>query len=283
MRGTVTTLFAERATKYASLGILLLLAAFAVLPALWMFITAFKTVAETYTYPPTWLPRQPTLDSFAYILRRGSFPTYFRNSTVVALAATVLTLAIAIPAGYAFSRFHFPGSGFLPMTFLITQMFPSVLLIIPLFQLVRALHLLNTLYALVLADVTFALPLTVWLLKVAFDQIPRDLDEAALIDGCGWASAFTRVILPVSLPGIAAAGIFAFIAAWDEFVFALTFTTSDALRTLPVGLQYFITAYEVHWNHLAAGSLVATLPVLVLFFFMLRFLIGGILSGATRG
>jgi len=162
-------------------------------------------------------------------------------------------------------------------------MFPGVLLIIPLFQVVKALHLIDSLGALVLADVTFALPLSVWLMAGFFDTVPRELDEAAQIDGCGVFGSLRRVVLPASAPGIAATAIFAFIAAWDEFVFALTFINTDTNRTLPVALNLFITSYEIKWNDLAAMALMVTIPVLTLFFVIQRWLVGGLTAGYGKG
>jgi len=268
--------------KYISIVILLLLIIFSVLPFLWMFATSFKSGAETYTNPPTWIPKQPTLSNYRYILQRGSFAMYFRNSIIVALATTIITLIVASSAGYAFSRFRFAGWKFILLAFLVTQMFPSVLLIIHLFQVVKTMRLLNTLYALVLSYITFNLPLCVWLLKGFFDQIPRELEEAAMIDGCSRVSALVRVILPVSLPGIIATGIFAFIGAWDELVFAMTFTSSDDARTLAVGLGRFITSYEIQWNHLAAGSVITTVPVIIMFLLVQKLLVKGALAGSVK-
>lgn len=279
----MTSLFVKRNIRILLLLVLFVLILFSVIPGVWIFITAFKNIGEIYAYPPTLIPKQPTLENFLYILQRGSFPLYFRNSALVSLGTTFLSLVVTVPAGYAFSRFHFWGSGKLLAVFLVVQMFPGVLLIIPLFQVFKALDLINSLSALVLANVTFALPMSIWLVKTAFDQVPVEIEEAAQIDGCGWLSALLRVTLPVSIPGLVAAAIFTFIAAWDEFIFALTFISSDELRTLPVGLQYFISAYEINWNHLAAGSVVATLPVLILFYFVLRGLTLGVSSWAMKG
>jgi ABC-type glycerol-3-phosphate transport system permease component len=256
-----------------------LLIVFALGPVLWFFGTGFKTVADTYTAPPQWLPTHPTLTNFAYVLGRGNFPIYFRNSALVAFATMIITLALAISAGYAFSRYRFRGRRLLLLAILASQMFPGVLLVIPLFQVIKTLQLMDTQAALVLADVTFALPLSIWLMAGFFDQIPRELDEAALIDGCRLPSALWRVVLPVSAPGIAATAIFIFISAWDEFVFALTFINTDANRTLPVALNLFITSYEIKWNDLAAMALMVTVPVVVLFFFVQRWLVGGLASG----
>jgi ABC-type glycerol-3-phosphate transport system permease component len=191
----------------------------------------------------------------------------------------IVTLTLAIPAAYAFSRYRFRGRRLLLLTILASQMFPGVLLVIPLFQVMKTLQLMDTLGALILADVTFALPLAVWLMAGFFDQIPRELDEAAFVDGAGLATALWRVILPVSAPGIAATAIFVFISAWDEFIFALTFINTDANRTLPVALNLFITSYEIKWNDLAAMALMVTIPVVVLFFFIQRWLVSGLATG----
>jgi ABC-type glycerol-3-phosphate transport system permease component len=260
-------------------AMVILLIVFAVGPVSWFFGTGFKTLADTYTAPPQWLPTHPTLANFSYVLERGNFPTYFRNSSMVALVTMIITLALAIPAAYAFSRYRFRGRRVLLLTILASQMFPGVLLVIPLFQVMKTLQLMDTLGALVLADVTFALPLAIWLMAGFFDQIPRELDEAAFIDGAGLATALWRVILPVSAPGIAATAIFVFISSWDEFIFALTFINSDANRTLPVALNLFITSYEIKWNDLAAMALMVTIPVVVLFFFIQRWLVTGLATG----
>lgn len=269
--------------KCILLSFLAVLILWAVLPLFWMISTAFKTTEETYTVPLIWIPRHPTIENFLYVIKRGTFLTYFRNSVVVAVSTTVIAIILASLAGYSFSRFKFLGGHSLLLIFLITQMFPGTLLIIPLFQIIKALRLLNTLYALVLSYITFSLPLCTWLMKGFFDQIPQELEEAAMIDGCSRVSAMVRVIFPLALPGIMAASIFSFIGAWDEFIFALTFTSSDKVRTLPIGLQRFITSYEIYWNHLGAASVLTTIPVVILFLFIQRYMVKGLTLGSVKG
>lgn len=269
--------------RVAVAAILVVLALFSVVPFVWLASTAFKTLGEVYTSPPVLVPARPTLDNFTYILERASFATYLRNSVLVALATTALALAVSVLAAYGFSRFRFRGRRVALFAFLMVQMFPSVLFIIPLFRLVDTLGLMDSLWALVLADTTFAIPLCTWLLKGFFDQIPIDLEEAAWLDGASRLGALRRVALPAARPGIVAAGIFVFIAAWDEFIYALTFTSSDEVRTLPIGLNRFLTAYEIEWQHLAAGTVLVTIPVVLLFLLVQRQIAGGLLAGATKG
>lgn len=269
--------------KYILLTLLVILILWAVLPFLWMVSTAFKTTEETYTSPPLWIPHNPTIENFLYIVKRGAFLTYFRNSVIVAVSTTVISIILSSLAGYSFSRFKFFGGHSLLLLFLITQMFPGALLIIPLFQIIKFLKLLNTLYALILSHITFSLPLCTWLMKGFFDQIPRELEEAAMIDGCSRISAMIRVIFPLAFPGIIAASIFSFIGSWDEFIFALTFTSSDEVRTLPIGLQRFIGSYEIYWNHLGAASVLTTIPVIILFLFIQKYMVKGLTAGSVKG
>jgi len=269
--------------KCILLTLLVILILWAVLPFLWMVSTAFKTTEETYTSPPLWIPHHPTIKNFLYIVKRGAFLTYFRNSVTVAVSTTVICIILSSLAGYSFSRFKFFGGHSLLLLFLITQMFPGALLIIPLFQIIKFLKLLNTLYALILSHITFSLPLCTWLMKGFFDQIPRELEEAAMIDGCSRISAMIYVIFPLAFPGIIAASIFSFIGSWDEFVFALTFTSSDEVRTLPIGLQRFIGSYEIYWNHLGAASVLTTIPVIILFLFIQKYMVKGLTAGSVKG
>lgn len=269
--------------KFIFILVVIVLICFSIVPFLWMTSTSIKNNSETYTNPPQWIPKVITFENYRYITSKGNFPIYFQNSLIVALISTLLSLTLSALAGYSFSRYAFPGSKFLLYSFLLVQMFPSALLIIPLFQIVKFLGLLDTLAALILANITFALPLCVWLMKGFYDQVPKAMDEAALLDGCSRFNVIYRVIMPSVKAGFVATGIFSFISSWDEFLFALTFTSNDAMRTLPIGLQRFVTSYEVYWNNLAAGSVLVTVPVVIMFLLIQKFLAKGAIAGAVKG
>ncbi len=257
---------------------------FFALPFFWMLMTSIKTSGDIFTIPVHFLPQkgmsfQPYLD----VMSKANFGRYFLNSTLVAGVTTILSTFLSVLAGLGFSRYRIPGGRGLLASALLGQLFPLVLLVPPMFILMRDLDILNTRASLVIAYIAFALPYSVWLLTGYFRTIPIELEESAMVDGTNRLGAHIRITLPLAAPGIVATFIYSFILSWDEFLFATTFITSPGLRTLPLGLYDFIGEYSVQWNLLMAGAVVTTLPVALLFVFLQRFLITGLTAGAVKG
>jgi len=222
-------------------------------------------------------------EHFAKILEGESFWIWFRNSLIVSIGTSLLGLAIAIPAGYAFSRYKFTGRDVSMFAFLFVQMFPGIIILVPYFLVMKTLGLLNSHLGLILAYCVTALPLCVWMLKGFFDTVPRELEEAATLDGCNQFQVFTKVVLPLSLPAVAVTALFSFLAAWNEFLLALTFNTSNDMYTLPVGLASLISSTGQAWGDFAAASILVSLPVALLFLFFQKFLIEGLSAGGVKG
>jgi multiple sugar transport system permease protein len=266
---------------------LIVLLAFAVIPMLWMLSTSLKGQFAALQQPPEWVPSHPTLANYETLLSPTSavgptFLRYFLNSLIVSLSTTLLGVLIAIPAAYAFSRFQFPGRDLLFFAVLVRNMFPVVVFLIPLFILMRTLHLVNTYWSLILTYMTFGLPLSIWLLKGFYDNIPEELERAARIDGASRFKAFWLIIMPLSSPGIIATAIYAFIGAWNEYVYALTFLNSESLLTLPVGLQHFFTEFATNWPGLMAAAFIMSVPVVVMFMLLQRQFVRALTEGAIK-
>lgn len=213
----------------------------------------------------------------------GIFFRQLLNSLVVAAATTVVGVVLSCTAAYAFSRYRFPGRQLGMATFLITQMFPGVVMAIPLYILLDNLRLLNSLTGLVLVYSTTAVPFCVWMLKGYFDTIPRDLEEAAVMDGAGQWTIFTRIVLPLAQPAIAVTALFSFMTAWNEFILAATFLSDERMYTVPVVLERFVGDYNTEWGYFAAGAIIVSLPVMALFFKLQTYLVGGLTAGAVKG
>jgi multiple sugar transport system permease protein len=267
------------AAVYAGLAVVNL---FVLFPLYSMVTTSIRPPAATMTVPVQWWPAHPTVEAYWAIWLGRPYGGYFLNSALVATATTAVSIGLAALAGYGFSRYRFRGAGALLMGMVATQMIPSILLLITYFKVISWLGLYNTLTALVLAYTSFVLPFTTWLLKGYFDSVPIELDEAALIDGCSPLGSFVRVILPVGLPGIAATSIYAFLLAWNEFIFAYVLTDSSEKYTISVGIAHFFGEYSVAWNELMAAGLVAAVPPIVLYLFTSRFLVSGLTAGALK-
>ena len=282
----------SRRFRFTPLGVagwvaLILLLLFTAVPMAWMVSTSIKTEFAAIQQPPNWIPLDPTVAQYTRLLDpSGStgqqFLGYLRNSVWVSSATTVLALVVAVPAAYAFARFRFPGKDALFFSVLIRNMFPAVVFLIPLFILMRRISLVNTHWSLILTYLTFGLPLSIWLLKGFFENIPPELEQAARIDGATRFQAFRLVILPLATPGLVATAIYAFIQGWNEYIYARTFIISEQLMTMPVGLEKFFTEYASNWPGLMAASFIMSVPVVVLFLVLQRHFVRALTEGAVK-
>lgn len=272
-----------RIISYVAILIVLILAGLAVFPFYWMFVTATTSDANMFGSVPQLLPDFSRLGIFAQIFAESAVREWLVNSLVIAAGTAILTLLFAVPLGYAFSRFSFRGKALVGFGLLATQMLPEAVLVVPLFSIFSPLHLLNNLGGLVLANTAFTLPVITWILKNAFDTVPVDIEEAAVLDGCSGIMALVHVVLPVVMPSVAASAVIAFFHGWNEYVFALTFITDDGLKPASVGLAGFIGEISTPIQSVMAVGVVYTLPAVVLYLIMQRFIVSGMAAGSVKG
>ena len=272
----------ERVARIFSLYLpLLLFLVFILFPFYWMFVTSVKPEAELYGATTYW-PRNFTWDSYVHLFGSFDFLKPMGNSLFVAIVTTLVTLSVSTLAAYAFTRFDFKGRKPLMVMFLTNNMFPTVLLMVPLYIIMRSLHLLYTPWALVLSYTTFTIPFTVWLLNGYLSDLPMALEEAAEVDGANRAQAFLYVILPILAPCIVAAGVYVFMQSWNEYTFASLFTNSGN-RTIPVALKSLVGNLGVQWDLITSGGVITIIPVCVMFFFAQKRLVEGLTAGAVKG
>jgi len=249
----------------------------------WFVLTgSVKAPQEIISRVPTVIPQSFTLQHYEKLLAASDYATYLANSVGVALASTVLTLLLAIPAGYAFFRLRFRGRETLYRVILLAYAFPSIVVLVPLFANFARLGLVDRQAALVLVNTAFALPFAIWMLRAFFAQIPPEIEEAARMDGGPPLTVLRRILLPLIAPGVGAVAVFAFVTSWTEYVFASVLILSDAKRTIPVGFSGIIGQYQVDWGLLLAGASLAILPVVALFAFIGRWFVTGLTEGAVK-
>ena len=263
----------------------LLLAAlivFLLFPFYWTFVTSIKTSAELYGQRVTYWPKAPSFESYRRLFSEYNFLKPMGNSLLVAALTTLISVTVSVLAAYSFSRYRFRGRKFLMSMFLTNNMFPTVLLLIPLYAIMRKIGILYTPSSLVLSYTTFTIPFSIWLLSGFLDDLPLSLEEAAMVDGANRAQAFLKIILPILMPGIVATGAYIFMNSWNEYTFAVMFT-NEANRTIPVALKNLIGQLGVEWGMLTAGGIITIIPVCVMFFFAQKRLISGLTAGAVKG
>lgn len=261
---------------------LLVLLVFLLFPFYWTLVTSLKPEQELYGSTVTYWPMHTTFDSYHKLFVDFNFLKPMSNSFVVAIITTILSLAVSVLAAYAFSRYRFKGRKAFMMLFLTNNMFPTVLLLIPLYSIMRNIGILYTPMSLVLSYTTFTIPFSVWLLNGYLNDLPVSLEEAALVDGCNRAKAFLRIILPILIPCLVATGVYIFMTSWNEYTFAVMFT-NEANRTIPVALKNLIGQLGVQWDLLTAGGIITIIPVCIMFFFAQKRLVEGLTAGAVKG
>ena len=251
-------------------------------PLYWVTISAFKGREEIIRSVPTFWPETFTLSNFQQLFMSTEYPVFLRNSLIVGVSTTVVTVLISLAAAYGLYRLKVPGSGKIAGIVLLSYMIPGTLLIVPLYRTLAGLGVIDSYAGLVLVNVAFTAPFCTWLLRGFILAVPRDIDEAAAIDGAGPARTMLQSVLPLLAPGSATVAVYSFVYSWTEFVFASQFIVSDTLQTLPIGLNAIIGQYNINWGLVMAGTLFTLLPTVVLFIFAGRYFVGGLITGTTK-
>jgi len=266
--------------SYGVLGMLLLMVLF---PFYWMTITSFKSETQMRSLVSMFWPSPLVFDNYEQLLRKTNFTSWFTNSAIVAVSSTLLATAVGTIGAYALARLRFRGRAFMSSATLITYLVPPSILFIPLYAQIRTLGLSDSLAGLIAAYPSFTVPFVTWLLMGYFESIPVELEESAMIDGATRFGAFRRIILPLAAPGVLAAALYAFTQAWNEFLYALVFITDVKQRTLPVGLSSFITGDVYGWGYLMAGAVLTTVPVIIVYIYLQKYMVEGLTAGSVKG
>jgi multiple sugar transport system permease protein len=264
-------------------AVLVALAIAVLFPFYWMIITSFKTEDQMRSIVSMFWPRPFALENYQQLLAKTEFAAWYGNSVTVAVSSTLLATAVGTIGAYALARLRFLGRGFMASATLITYLVPPSILFIPLYKQMQGLGMANSLAGLIAAYPSFTVPFVTWLLMGYFESIPEELEEAAMIDGATRFGAFYRIVLPLSAPGVLAAGLYAFTQAWNEFLYALVFITDGKLRTLPVGLASFITGDVYGWGYLMSGAVLTTLPVIAAYIYLQKYMVEGLTAGGVKG
>ena len=273
----------RRALKGIGNGVLLLMVLWTAIPFYWMIVTSLKHDKEIYGYEATLIPERPTLANYATVFRETPYMLYLRNSVVVAVGSTVLSMIIAVLAAYGIARLDFPGRAFLARGLVFTYLVPTSLLFIPMFAMMSVFRLTDSLYGLTIAYLGFDVPFCTWLLMGYFKSVPVELEEAARVDGCNRISALVRIVLPMSLPALVVVTFFSFTHAWNEFLYAHVFTSTTSARTVTTGLVNFMSQDVFFWGPLMASTVMSALPPVLMFLVFQRWVVKGLTLGGVKG
>lgn len=254
-------------------------------PLFWIIMTSLKTEQEIFRNPPTIFPEVLNLESYAAQLQSGDFNMFqsFGNSLFISLSCMVIAVLLAVPASYGIARYHFKGKKLIVLGFLITQMLPVSVILTPMFIIFRNMNLLNNPLSAILADVTIGIPFSVLILRNYFASIPKELEEAAYIDGCNRFTAFIRILVPIARPGVIVCAVFSFLYAWGDLAYGMTFIQNQKMRPITAGIFNFMGQYGTKWSYLTAFAVVTIIPVALIFIFMQKYIISGMTNGAVKG
>ena len=254
-------------------------------PLFWVIITSLKTEKEIFQIPPTFFPHVLNTKSYAAQVETGDFNMFrsFRNSFLISIGSMLIAVILAVPASYGIAKYRFKGKKIVLLGFLVTQMLPVSVLLTPMFIMFKNMHLYNTQYAAILADATIGIPFSVLILKNYFASIPKELEEAAYIDGCNRFTGFVRILIPIAKPGIVVCAIFSFLYAWGDLAYGMTFILDQQKRPITAGIFNFMGQYGTKWSYLTAFAVVTIIPVALIFIFMQKYIISGMTSGAVKG
>ncbi len=268
--------------RVVTYAISIVFAVFVLFPLLWALLTSFKTDSEIQSSPPDWFPATWIIDNYVRVVTASPLPLYLLNTVIVAVIGTIVTLVIAVHAAYAITRFRFRGRNVGSFVLLVTIMIPTVSIILPQFIVASQLSLVDTRTVLVIVDSAWQIPLAVWIMRAYFFRVSAEIDEAAMLDGCSRVTAFYRVVVPISWPGILAAGVVVFIWIWNEFLIGLTLATSTKAQPVAPGLYSYITESGIDWGTLTAAAMIAMVPVVIVFIVLQRQFVEGLTSGTGK-
>jgi multiple sugar transport system permease protein len=268
---------------FALYAAVIILAAIILFPIYWLFITALSTTEELSGLPPSFWPEAPQWQVFSKVLEERPIPTWLLNSTLAAVGSVALSMIVSVFAGYSLSRFSVRGGQSMGLFILTAKMLPATLLVIPLFAVFRSMGMIGSLWTLVIAHSTLIVPFTTWMLKGYFDTIPRELEQAAMVDGCSPLGAMFRVVLPISTPGLAATALYAFVLSWADYAYARTFLASQPESwTANLGITTMQGEYTTDWNEISAAAVFVAIPIMLIYLFLERYLVGGLTAGAEK-
>lgn len=263
--------------------LVVIISVYALLPVLWGLSTSFKTDVEVYSLSPSFIPENPTLDNYRQVFGDRDMMCYLRNTVIVAITSTFISVLVALFGAYGFSRFKFPGRAGLLYSILFTRVLPRVCLLVPFYITLSNLKLVNTYQGLILVYLIIGMPITIWLLKGYIDALPEEVEEAAQIDGCNSPQVLFKIVVPMIAPALASISMFAFILAWNEFLFPLLIAKDTSTRPISVGLAFYIDEVGIQWGPMLAASMIMSAPAIAVFSYAQKYIIAGLSEGAVKG